>query len=138
MRTELRPRHSVHIPGRRLLTLLPLIALPVLAAADLGSIALVRLAAEDDAGEAARAGMTAIQFGQKATPEAAEVAYAAAASVAKLHRQIIDQQTFTIYADGAVKLTATRHSPTLLFQHLPGLRGLTDSTVTVTINRPNW
>lgn len=131
-------RRSFNIPGKRMFVVLPMIVLPVLVAGDLGSVALVKLAVEDDAGEAARAGMMAIQYDQKATPAAAEAAYAAASSVADLHRQEIKKDTFTIYADGGIKLTATRKAPTLLFKHLPGLRDLTESTVTVTASRPTW
>lgn len=135
---QARRTHRAYIPGRRALTLLALIALPVVVAADLGSVALVKVSIEDDAGEAARAGMTVIQFTQKATPEGAEAAYQAASTVADLHRLSIDKDSFTIYADGAVKLTATRDAPTLLFKHFPGLRDVTDSTVTVTVGRPTW
>lgn len=138
MRTDAAPRRSIYFPGQRLLVMLSLIALPVLLAADLGSVALVKVSVDDGAGEAARAGMSAIQFSGKPTPVEAELAYRAAAEVAELHDLVIDQQSFTIYADGAVKLTATRNSPTLLFKHLPGLRDITDSTVTVTVTRQGW
>lgn len=138
MRTAVEPRRSFYLPGKRVLLLLPLIALPVLLAGDLGSVALVRLAAEDDAGEAARAGMSAIQFGPTVTPQTAEMAYRSASEVAELHRLTIDQQSFTIYADGAVKLTATRTAPTLVFKHLPGLRHFAVSSTTVMVSRPTW
>lgn len=138
MRSTSHPRRSMYIPGRRLLTLLPLIALPVLVCADLGSIALVKLAAEDNAAEAGRAGMSAIQFERTATPQNAELAFQAASSVADLHGQQIDEDTFTIFDDGSVRLTARRTAPTVFFKHLPGLRDLAESEVTTTVTRPNW
>lgn len=128
----------MYIPGRRALMLLPLIALPVLACVDLGSVTLIHLQAEDNAGEAGRAGMAAIQFEREATMRNAEIAYQAASGVADLHRQQIDKDTFTIYADGAIELTARRTAPTLFFKHLPGLRELTETEVTTKVTRPNW
>ena len=131
-----RPR--IHIPGRRLLTALPLIALPVLLAVDLASVALVHLSVPDDAGEAARAGVSAVQFERSATPQQAQLAFNAATQVADLHRMTLDRESFTVYADGAVKLTASKKAPTLLFKHLPRLKDLTTASETVTISRSNW
>lgn len=128
----------VYIPGRKLLVALPLIGLPIVLAGDLASVALVKLAVQDDAGEAARAAMAAIQFDRAATPQHAEIAFNAASDVADLHRLTLDRESFTIYADGAVMLTATRKAPSLLFKHVPGLRDLTVSTETVTADRPTW
>ncbi|MBA3742085.1 hypothetical protein [Sporichthya sp.] len=134
------PRRTsrVHVPGRRALTLITLIALPVVVAADLGSVALVKVSVEDDAGEAARAGVMAIQYGQTATPQTAEIAFRAAKEVADLHRLTIDPATFVVTADGSVRFAARRDAPTALFKHLPGLRDLTDTTVTVSAQRPNF
>lgn len=132
-----RPRR-VYLPGRRLLTALPLVALPVMIAIDLASVALVQLSVPDDAGEAARAGMAAVQFERSATPQQAQIAFNAASQVADLHRMNLDRESFTVYADGAVTLTASKKAPSLLFKHLPRLKDLTTSTETVTVSRPNW
>jgi hypothetical protein len=134
----LRTRSRRSIPGRRFLTVLPLAALTVALAADLGSVALVKLSASDDAGEAARAGVGAIQYERSATPQTAQAAYDAAEQVASLHRLDIDQATFVVHADGKVELTAHRTAPTVLFKHLPGLRNLTETTVSVTADRAEW
>ncbi len=131
-------RRSVHIPGRRLLVLAPMIALPVLVAADLGSVALVRMSVPDDAGEAARAGVTAIQFDRTATSTTAATAYQAANGVAALHRMDLDEQTFKVFADGSVQLTAHRKAPTVLFKRVPWLRDHTDVTATATAHRSTW
>jgi hypothetical protein len=128
----------VHVPGRRFITALPLIAVPLLVAVDLASVALVHISVPDDAGEAARAGVAAIQFERSATPQQAQLAFNAASEVADLHRLTLDRESFTVYADGAVALTASRKAPTLLFKHLPGLKDLTTSTESVTVGRPNW
>lgn len=128
----------VYLPGRRLLTALPLVALPVVIAIDLASVALVQLSVPDDAGEAARAGMAAVQFERSATPQQAQIAFNAASQVADLHRMNLDRESFTVYADGAVTLTASKKAPSLLFKHLPRLKDLTTSTETVTVSRPNW
>lgn len=128
----------VHIPGRRFVTALPLIALPLVVAVDLASVALVHLSVPDHAGEAARAGMAAVQFERSATPQQAQLAFNAASQVADLHRLNLHREGFTVYADGAVTLTASKKAPTLLFKHLPGLKDLTTSTESVTAARPNW
>lgn len=124
--------------GSRVLTLLPLVALPIVAAADFGSIALVRLSVPDDASEAGRAGASAIQFTDEATPRQAQFAYDSASSVASLHGQEIDRQSFTIYKDGAVKLTVSETAPTVLFKYIPGLRNLTYFEMTKTVNRASY
>lgn len=131
-------QRRVHIPGRRLLTVLPLIALPIVLAVDLASVALVHLSVPDNAGEAARAGMSAVQFERSATPQQAQIAFNAASQVADLHGLTLDRDSFTIYADGAVMLTVSKQAPTLLFKHLPGLKDLTISAETVTAGRPTW
>lgn len=132
------PRPRVHIPGRKLIAGVPLVALLIVGAADLASVALVKLSAPDDAGEAARAGVTAIQYDRSATPQTAQEAYDAAKEVAQLHRLDIDEKSFVVHADGSVEFTARRSSPTLLFQHLPGLRDLTETAVSVSATRADW
>ncbi|GAA0635601.1 hypothetical protein GCM10009547_44690 [Sporichthya brevicatena] len=138
--TVLRPtrRRLFYVPGQRFLVLLPMIAAPVVLAIDLASVALVHLSLTDDAGEAGRAGMARVQFERTATPQSAEVAYDAATEVAKVHDIEIDPASFTVYADGAVTLKATKRAPTLLFKHVPGLKDLTEATETVTVSRPRW
>lgn len=134
----LRTRSRRAIPGHRVLTVLPLAALTIALAADLGSVALVRLSATDDAGEAARAGVGAIQYERSATPQIAEAAYEAAEQVASLHRLAIDQASFVVHANGTVELTAHRTAPTVLFKHIPGLRNVTETTVSVSADRAEW
>ncbi|MGQ0631802.1 MAG: hypothetical protein ACT4P1_12230 [Sporichthyaceae bacterium] len=127
-----------HIPGRRTLYVVCALVVPTLLLIDLASVALVKLSASDDATEAARAGMSAIQFSQTATPAGAEAAFRAANEVADLHDLTIDSADFTIYADGAVQLTARRTAPTLLFKHLPVLRDLVEAEVSTTVERPRY
>lgn len=131
-------RTRVHIPGRRLLTGLPIVVLLVLVGADLASVALVKMTVPDDAGEAARAGVTAIDSRDTATPQTAETAYGAANYVADLHSMTIEPDTFTVWADGAVELTAHRKAPTMLFKHLPGLKDLTETTATAKAERATY
>lgn len=132
------PRTRVHIPGRTLLTGIPLVALLIVGGADLASVALVKVSAPDDAREAARAGMVAIQYERSTTPQTAQTAYDAANQVADLHRLDIDENTFVVHENGTVDLTARRSSPTLLFKHLPGLRNFTETTVSVSVDRVSW
>lgn len=132
------PRRRVHIPGGKLLAGIPLIALLVMGGADLASVALVKLSAPDDAGEAARAGVAAVEFDRSATPQTAQEAYDAANEVAELHRLDIDEKSFVIREDGSVEFTAHRSSPTLLFKHLPGLRDLTETTISASATRADW
>ena len=120
------------------LVVFPLIALPILIAADAGSVTLMKLSVPDDAGEAGRAGVQAIYYSGVATPEEAQTAFTAAKSVADTHHEHIDPATFTITKDGAVTLTVTKHAGTVLFKHLPGLKGLTESKVTTTVARASW
>jgi hypothetical protein len=124
--------------GSRILTLVPLVALPIVTAADIGSIALIRLSVPDDASEAGRAGVAAIQFQEKATQTNAQIAYDAATTVSDLHGQEIERESFTIYKDGSVQLTVRETAPTVLFKFLPGLRGLTDYEVTKKVNRVSY
>jgi hypothetical protein len=115
-----------------------LIALPILLAADAGAVTLMRLSVPDDADEAGRAGVQAIMFNGVATPEEAQLAFTAAKSVSDTHREHIDPTTFLITKDGAVTLTVTKHTGSILFKHLPGLKGLTTTTVTTTVARASW
>ena len=124
--------------GSRVLTLLPLVALPIVTAADVGSIALVHLAVPDDAAEAGRAAMSAIQYQSQPTSNAAQIAFDAAASVADLHQQEIDRRSFTIYKNGSVHLSVSRDAPTVMFKRIPFLRDLTHASATTTIERPTW
>jgi hypothetical protein len=124
--------------GSRILALVPLVALPIVVAADVGSIALVRLSVPDDASEAGRAGVAAIQYQDKATPAIAQAAYDAATTVSDLHGQEIDRETFTIYKDGSVELTVSETAPTVLFKHLPGLRSLAHFEITKKVNRLSY
>lgn len=122
----------------RILTVTPLIALPILVAFDSGSIALMQIAAEDNAGEAGRAAVSAIAFERDATPDNAQLAYDAAKSVADTHHETIDPKTFRIHSDGSVTLTTGKSTQTVLFKHIPGLRGLTRTAHTLTTTRSNW
>jgi hypothetical protein len=132
-----RPRIS--FPGRKLLVGIPAVAIPILFAADLGSLALVTMSVPDDAADAARAGVSAIAFTNgPVTPTTAETAFHAAEDVAALSRMDLDRQTFTVFADGSVELTAHRKAPTLLFKHLPWVQDHLDVTTTITEKRPNW
>lgn len=120
----------------RMFTTLALLLLPLAAVADLGSVVVVRMTVPDDAAEAGRAGVQAIGSSVRtsaATPQNAQAAYEAAASVAKLHRQEVDPTTFTVYKDGSVRLTVTRTAPTVLFKRLPGLRALTSTETSTTV-----
>lgn len=122
----------------RALTVLPMIALPILLAVDAGSITLTKFSVSDDAQEAGRAGVQAILFNAAATPEEAQRAFDAAKSVSDTHREHIEPTSFTITKEGAVTLTVSKHSGTVLFKHIPGLRGLTTTTVTTTVARASW
>ena len=124
--------------GSRTLALIPLVVLPIVTAADVGSIALVHLSVPDDAAEAGRAGVAAIQYSREATQEGAEAAYEAAAGVADLHRQEIDKRSFTISKDGSVTLTVSKTAPTVMFKHIPGLRDLAYASTTTTVNRATY
>lgn len=132
------PRPRVHIPGGKLLAGIPLVALLIVGGADLASVALVKLSAPDDAGEAARAGVAAVEFDRSATPQTAQEAYDSANEVAELHRLDIDEKSFVVRENGSVEFTARRTAPTLLFKHLPGLQDLTETTVSVSATRANW
>lgn len=119
-----------------MLTTLFLIAMPIVAVADLGSVVVVQMTVPDDATEAGRAGVQAIGHnltGSAATTTNAEIAYEAASSVAELHRQEVDPQTFTVFEDGSVQLTVRRTAPTFLFKLLPGLRNLASSESTMIV-----
>ncbi len=123
-------------PGQRILVTLPLIALPLVAVADLGSVVLVQLSVPDDTQEAGRAATQAIAF--KVTPTAAtqanaEAAFAAASEVASVHRQQVDPTTFAVLPDGSVRLTVTKTAPTMLFEHVPGLRDFARASSTATV-----
>lgn len=124
--------------GSRTLTVVPMIVLPILVAFDAGSVALMQLAAPDNAAEAGRAGVTAIFNDNQATPDNAQVAFDAAKEVADTHGETIDPTSFRIHSDGSVSLTTGKSTDTVLFKHLPGLRGLTHTQTTVTVNRSNW
>jgi hypothetical protein len=115
-----------------------MIALPILLAVDAGSITLTKFSVSDDAQEAGRAGVQAILFNAAATPEEAQRAFDAAKSVSDTHREHIEPTSFTITKEGAVTLTVSKHSGTVLFKHIPGLRGLTTTTVTTTVARASW
>jgi hypothetical protein len=128
----------VSFPGLRLLGMLPLIALPTVGIADLGSVAVVRLSIPDDAHEAGRAAVQAIENVRMPTSLNAKLAYDAAAGVAALHRQVVDPATFTIYSDGAVKLTVRRTAPTVLFKHVPGLNHLPKVNATTIVERVRY
>jgi len=119
---------------------LPLVVLPIVLAADAGSVTLMRMSVPDDADEAGRAGVAAITFatGTNPTPEEAQSAYDAATSVADTHGEHIDPATFTIYKDGSVTLTVRRSAGTVLFRHLPFLSGLTHTQSTTTVHRADW
>jgi hypothetical protein len=131
-------RFHVRLPGRRLLSIAPAAAFIVVMAADVGSVALVKMSVPDDAADAARAGVGAIQFTTGATPENAKTAFDAAKQTADLHHLDLDTQTFTIFKDGSVKLTAHKNAPTLLFKRLPWLKDHTSTTSTVTVSRASW
>ncbi len=128
----------MYFPGARVLVALPMIALPTVGVADLGSVALVHLSVPDDADEAGRAAVQALQFSRTATPKDAEIGFNAAKSVTDLHHQHLDPQSFTIYRDGSVRLTVSKTAPTILFKRLPGLKGLTHTTTTTTVARPHY
>jgi hypothetical protein len=117
---------------------LALIALPIIMAADAGAVALTKLSVADDASEAGRAGVQAILFNGVATPEEAQLAFTAAKSVSDTHHEHIDPTTFLITKDGTVTLTVTKHTGSVLLKHLPGLKGLTTTTVTTTVARASW
>jgi hypothetical protein len=132
-------RRRVYIPGRKLLVGIPAVVVPILLAVDLGSSALVRMSVPDDANDAARAGVTAITYNNgPVTPATAELAYTAAADVAKLNRLDLDRQTFTVFADGSVQLSAHRKVPTVLFKHLPWVKDHLDVTSTTKASRAAW
>jgi hypothetical protein len=122
----------------RLWVTLPLIVLPIVIAADAGSVTLTKLSVSDDAEEAGRAGVQAIMFNGVATPEQAQHAFDAAKAVSDTHHEHIDPTSFTITKDGTVTLTVTKHAGTILFKHLPMLKRLTTTTVTTTVARASW
>ena len=122
----------------RIVTVAPLIVLPIVVAFDAGSVALMQIAAEDNTGEAGRAAVSAIAFDRETTPEVAQLAYDAAKSVADAHGETVDPTTFRIHSDGSVTLTVGKSTDTVLFRHLPGLRNLTDTRTTITARRPTW
>lgn len=114
------------------------IALPIVVAFDAGSVALMHLAASDNAAEAGRAGVSAIAFERQATPQTAQVAFDAAKSVTDSHNEALDEKSFRVHADGSVTLTTTKETKTVLFGRLPGLKELTETQTTLTVNRSNW
>lgn len=124
--------------GSRTLTVLPMIVLPIVIAFDGGSVAIMKLAAPDNAAEAGRAGVTAIYNDNQATADNAQVAFDAAKSVSDNYGETIDPTSFRIQSDGSVTLTVSKSTDTVLFKHLPGLRGLTHTTTTETVKRSNW
>lgn len=138
MSTPATRRVRVRIPGRRLFTGLPFVALLVVGGADFASVALVEMSAPDDAAEAARAGVMAVQHDRSSSPQTAQTAYDATNLVAELHRLDIDEKSFVVRQNGTIEFTAHRSSPTLLFKHLPGLRDLTGTTVSVSAARAEW
>lgn len=126
------------LPGSRTLTIAPMVVLPIVVAFDAGSVALMQLAASDNAAGAGRAGVTAIYNDNQATPDNAQAAYDAAKSVTDGHGETIDPTSFRIHSNGSVTLTVGKSTDTALFKHLPGLRGLTSTQNTMTVSRSNW
>lgn len=124
--------------GSRALTVAPLIVVPILVAFDAGSVALLHLAASDNAAEAGRAGVSAIAFENQATPHTAQSAFDAATSVAESHGERVDPKTFRVHSNGSVTLTVAKSTSTVVFEHLPILRGLTSTQNTMTVSRSNW
>lgn len=122
----------------RKLLILPAIALPIVVAFDAGSVALMHLAAEDNAAEAGRAGVSAIAFERATNPQTAQVAFDAAKSVADSHHETIDPTSFRVHSNGSVTLTTGKSTKTVLFGRLPGLKNLTDAQTTLTVHRSNW
>ncbi|MGQ0846209.1 MAG: hypothetical protein ACT4QF_18970 [Sporichthyaceae bacterium] len=122
----------------RVLTYVPMVVLPIVAAFDAGTIAVMRMAAPDNAAEAGRAGVSAIFDSRDPTPANAQVAFDAAKSVSDMHGETIDPTSFRIHSDGSVTLTVAKSTDTVLLKYVPGLRSLTDTQTTQTVSRSNW
>jgi len=95
---------------------------------DLVSVLVGRLQAEDRAGTAARAAVSAWS-------ETKDVQRAYDAAVTTLEDQVvdgIDPASFSVGPDGAVTLTVTHAAPTLLMEKVAPLRERATTTATVT------
>lgn len=125
--------------GSRPLTMLPMIILPIVLCWDAGATVLTHMSVPDDAQQAGQAAVLAIQYMTgDPTSEDAQSAFAAAKQVADEHGETIDPTSFTIYKDGSVKLTVSRSTSTVLFEHLPFLSGFDKATTTVIVSRSTY
>jgi len=93
------------------------LSLILVAVIDGGSVLLARVAVTDDAKDAGRAAVVAIE-GQPVNGRTATIAYAAAEKAAAENGELVRQDDFLVHADGSVELTLTRIAPTLVFNRL--------------------
>jgi hypothetical protein len=113
--------------------------LPIVVAFDAGSVAVMEMAAKDNADEAGRAAVSSIALiNGGATPAAAQTAYDAAQEVADSYGEKVDPTSFRVHSNGSVTLTVSKSTDTVLFKHLPYLKGLTSTQTTMTVDRSNW
>lgn len=108
-------------------------ALFLIALIDGGSIVMSRLTVPDDAMAAGHEAAQAVE-GLPVTQQTVVLAFEAAQGAATPRGVTVEADDFALYADGRVTLTVSRTAPTLLLQHVPGLRDLArvSSTTTVT------
>ena len=108
-------------------------ALFLIALVDGGSVVMSRLTVPDDAVAAGHEAAQAVE-GLPVTQETVVLAFEAAQSAATPRGVTVEADDFALYRDGRVTLTVSRTAPTLLLQHVPGLRDLArvSSTATVT------
>jgi hypothetical protein len=121
----------MHFPIRSLVYLAFAVAF-LLGAVDGGSVLLTRIATPDDVKAAGQAAAEAVD-GMPTNRRTAEVAYAAAADMARRDSVGVATKGFTVYPDGRVRLTGTRTAPTVLMHRIPALEEWTRVTATVTV-----
>jgi hypothetical protein len=98
---------------------------------DGGSVLAMNFIVPDDTSAAGKAAATAVE--ELPTDEqAVTIAFAAAQTAGTENSLRIHRRGFRLFPDGRVTLTASREAPTLVFEHLPWLRELTDISATTT------
>ena len=128
----------MQLVGRRPLTMLPVIILPIVLAWDAGAVTLMHMSVPDDAQQAGQAAVQTMQYMTTPTPDEAQAAFSAAKGVTDLHGETIDPTSFTIYKNGSVTLKVSRSTDTVLFKYLPFLSGLAKTSSTVTVDRASY
>jgi hypothetical protein len=102
---------------------------------DTGAAALSKLALADAMEQTAHAAIRATD-GMPTTRQTAGTAYSAAVVEGRNHDLTVEEEGFTIYPDGGVRLTVTKTAPTLLLGRLPVLRDLAVLQDTASVAAP--